>query len=169
MIRRLSLSLTTILTMIGLFWGTDLFVGNISGAQDLWHYLLAIFLALLFILSFRPLYKIDKTCYRVMVLGFILAPCIPYSEDIRILADIHIICAYIGFALVTSGLLVFLFRYRVIGSKVADRLIALFTICLFGMLGVYLYYQGVNGLMEIIYFTSLTAISFILRGEDMLE
>ena len=169
MIKRLSLSLLTVLTMVSLFWGTDLFVGNISGAQDLLHYLLSILLALLFILSFRPIYKIDKTCFRVMVVGFILAPSLPYSENVPILASIHVLLAYIGFALVTSGLLVFLFRYRVIRAKVCDGLIAFFTICLFTMLGIYLYYQGVNGLMEIIYFGSLTTISFILMGENMLE
>ena len=169
MIKRLSISLLTILNFISLFWGTDLFMGNISGLQDIKTYLLTILLAVLFIMSFKAIYKIDKVCYRVMVLGFIVAIIIPYSSDILVLADIHILLAYIGFALVTSGLLVFLYRYRVIRQKVADRLIVLFTVSLFSMLAIYLYYQAVNGLIEIIYFLSLITISFILRGDNMLE
>lgn len=165
MIRRLSLSLLVIITIISLFWGTDIFVGNISGTQDVTHYLSSILLALLFILSFGSIYKIDKNCYRIMVVGFILAPSIPYSRDIRLLADVHVLCAYIGFALVSSGLLVFLYRYRVINSKVADGLITFFTVCLFVMLAIYLYYQAVNGLIEIIYFVALTIISYILMGQ----
>ena len=169
MIKRLSISLLTILNLISLFCGTDLFMGNISGLQDIKTYLLTILLAVLFIMSFKPLYKIDKVCYWVMVLGFIVAIIIPYSSDILFLADIHVLLAYIGFALVTSGLLVFLYRYRVIRQKVADRLIVLFMVSLFSMLAIYLYYQAVNGLIEIIYFLSLITISFILRGDNMLE
>ncbi len=151
--------------MISLFIGTDLFKGNISGSTSDLFYLIRLWLfALSYGICVYHVFKmIDHKASIIALISIILATIIPYDIDLAIMSDIHVLLAYIGFFGLTITYVYILFHYRIYDRRLSDILFKVMGAILVFILGLYLYFFGVNGFMEVIYLTAMITITLIIE------
>ena len=83
--------------------------------------------------------------------------------DLAIMSDIHVLLAYIGFFGLTITYVYILFHYRIYDRRLSDILFKVMGAILVFILGLYLYFFGVNGFMEVIYLTAMITITLIIE------
>lgn len=148
----------------------DLLINNISGTlSSLNDYLLTLILGLLLGISFiLAISAIGNKLIKLLIFVSCLLPVfIPYFENGRIvISNMHIIMAYVGFALFTSLTLYILFKLTMQNKKM-KIVFRLYILMLMIILVLNLYFMAINNLMELIYLLSSSlTYGYIKLNED---
>ena len=161
---RVVLYIINILYLISLFWGTDLFKENISGITIRpYGYLRVVIFALLYLMIVSNGLKIIGKYIYITEFSILMTCFMPYSQEGTLIATLHVIVAYLSFCILTISHLyaIYLLYFNDLKrSKKCFYLLFCVLLCTFIL---YLYFMGINGLMELIYLSGLIIISFIIE------
>ena len=143
---------------------TDLLSSNLSGLYPGRYYyvlmLLVIFAGFIFFIAYKT---IINTFWAALVLSaFFLSVILPYKADDAWLLNLHILNGYLSFTLLTSSIFKGISTFYIEDHRLFTRLFNIFLLLMGFIVITFIYFMGVNGLMEIIYLSIISFITLIM-------
>ena len=106
---------------------------------------------------------LNKKYVLLSFISFLIAAIFPYStNEYSILNDVHIILAYLGFALSILTFLINNFYFKTYNMKLGNIILYLFFFVLIIVIYIYLKYQVVNFLSEVIYTNAYVILNLLM-------
>ncbi len=138
----------------------DLFIDNISGyADNIYRYIFVLGFGIILGISFMMAVKnfVSKKIQSLLMISSIMPVYLPYLGSNSIISQLHILSAYIGFALLTT-INIYIFYGLSVLSKKMKNIFKVYVFMLTVILVLNLYFLGINNLMEMIYLVTTTFI-----------
>ena len=139
---------------------SDLFKSNLSGiTKSFCGYLMSLILALWMTYLIQKVSRklLDGKLNVILLLATTLSVLVPYQEPTSFISNLHIFSAYFSFATVSAITLFLLHELRWQDKKIV-LLFNYFLIIHFIIMVLACHFLVINGLMEIIYLSSVIAI-----------